>query len=55
MSRIGPDAKKRQKTRQTGDKRSGLPYSSGQIRNSWINEFRAAPDLRLGAPMEIYP
>jgi len=41
--RIGPVAKKRQKTRQTGDKRSGLPYSSGQIRNGWIDEFRAAP------------
>lgn len=55
MSRIGPGAKKRQKARQTGDKRSGLPYRSGHIRNSWIDEFRAAPDLRLGAPMEIYP
>jgi large subunit ribosomal protein L19 len=32
-----------------------LPYRSGHIRNSWINEFRAAPVLRLGAPMENYP
>jgi large subunit ribosomal protein L19 len=30
-----------------------LSYRSGHIRNSWIDEFRAAPVLRLGAPMEI--